>query len=65
MYSSLFASTTCPSTRIGPSKPVFQRTSGSQDQAYLDPRYADVDNRPFYGSVGLRKGIVEAPVDDS
>ena len=35
---------TSPSTRISPGKPVFQRTSGSPDQTYLDPRCSDVDN---------------------
>ena len=33
--------TPCPSTMISPSKPVFQRTSGSLDQPYLDQTYQD------------------------
>ena len=65
-------STSCSSIRIGPSKPVFQRTSGSPDQAYLDtPRYADADNRLVYGSLAfhlpkvISRGTVEAPANDS
>ena len=66
-----FVSTLCPSTKIGPSKPVFQRTSGSPDQAYLQPHYADVDNRPVYGPSAfdfpkeIWRGIIVAPADDS
>ena len=44
-YRSPFASTPCPMTRICPSKPSFQRTSGSPDQAYLDHHYTDVDEQ--------------------
>ena len=65
-----FVSTPCPLPRIIPSKPVFQRTTGSPDQAYLDPHYADVDNKPVYGpsAFGVPKliwrGTVVAPADD-
>ena len=70
-YLSPFTSTLCPSTKIGPSKPIFQRTSGSPDQAYLDLHYVDVDNRPVYGPsvFGLHKviwkGILKVPADHS
>ena len=40
----------CPSTRISPSKPVFQQTRSSPDQACPDPHYLDIDIRPVYGS---------------
>ena len=64
-----FTFTPCPSTRISPSKPVFQQTSVYQDQAYLDSHCADIDNKPVYGpsAFGLRKvvwrGSIEAPTN--
>ena len=70
-YHSLLVSTPCPSTTIVPSKPDFQRTSGSPDQAYLEPHYADIDNRPVFRPSAFNlpkviwKGIVIAPADDS
>ena len=70
-YHSPFTSTLRLSTRISLSKPVFQWTSGSPDQAYIDPCYLDVDNRPVYGPLafGLSKlpwrGILEVPDDGS
>ena len=62
-----FVSTPCPSTRIGPGNPVFQRASGSPNQASLDHHFEDVGSRPVYGpsdfdlSKVIWRGIVSAP----
>ena len=48
-----FISTPRPLTRIGPSKRVFQRASGSPDQACLEPHCMYVECRPVCGPLAF------------
>ena len=47
----------CLSTMINSSNPVFQLTSGSPDQEYLNPYYMNVENRPAYGPSAFQSNL--------
>ena len=62
-----FIPTPCRSTRIGPSKLVFQRDSGSPDKASLDPHFVRPVDGPlaFDNSKVIWRRVVLAPASDS